>query len=229
MTRSELNPPGMKAVTGSRVAAIVLAGMLGLAAAAWVVTVHQMNGMDMGTATQLGSFGFFIWVWVSMMAAMMLPGAAPAVLRHLHETGRVGTIPLYVASYIAVWTLVGIAAYSLYQPHGTAAAGAIVVAAGIYELTPMKRHARLRCQESVRTGLGFGLACLGSSIGLMAMLLAVGVMSITWMIVIGAVVLGQKLLPPKIAIDVTLALAIIGFGILIIASPTTIPGLMPSM
>jgi predicted metal-binding membrane protein len=220
----------MRAVTGSRVAtAIVLAGMLGLAAAAWVVTVQQMNGMDMGTATQLGSFGFFVAVWVAMMAAMMLPGAAPAVVRHLHATGRVGTVPLYVASYLAVWTLVGIAAYSLYQPHGTAAAGAIVIAAGVYELTPIKRHSRVRCQESVRTGLGFGVACLGSSIGLMAMLLAVGAMSITWMIVIGAVVLAQKLLPPKVAIDVTLALAIIGAGILIIASPATIPGLMPSM
>ena len=58
---------------------------------------------------------------------------------------------------------------------------------------------------------------------------AVGAMIITWMIVIGAVFLAQKLLPPKIAIDVTLALAIIGLGILIIASPATIPGLMPSM
>jgi predicted metal-binding membrane protein len=220
----------MGAVTGRRaVTAIVLAGMLCLAATAWVVTVRQMSGMDMGTATQLGSFGFFIAIWVAMMAGMMLPGAAPAVLRHLHATGRLGTVPVYVVSYLAVWTLVGIGAYSLYQPHGTAAAGAIVIVAGLYELTPIKRHSRVRCQESVRTGLGFGVACLGSSIGLMAVLLAVGVMSITWMIVIGVVVLTQKLLPPKIAIDVTLALAIIGFGILIIASPPTIPGLMPSM
>jgi predicted metal-binding membrane protein len=207
----------------------VLAAMLGLVATAWVVTVQQLSGMDMGTTTQLGSFGFFIAVWLAMMAAMMLPGAAPAVLRHLHGTGRVGTVPVYVVSYLAVWTLVGIVAYSLYQPHGTAAAGAIVIAAGLYELTPIKRHARVRCQESVRTGLGFGVAWLGSSIGLMAMLLAVGVMSIAWMIAISVVVLAQKLLPPKVAIDVTLALAIIGFGILIIASPATIPALMPSM
>src|ERR1700747_3429296 len=49
-----------------------LTGTLGLAAAAWVVAIWQMHGMDMGTATQLGSFGFFIAVWVVMMAAMML-------------------------------------------------------------------------------------------------------------------------------------------------------------
>src|SRR4029453_11093253 len=51
---------------------------LGLAAASWVVAVRQMNGMDIGVATELGSFAFFVAVWVSMMAAMMLPGAAPA-------------------------------------------------------------------------------------------------------------------------------------------------------
>jgi predicted metal-binding membrane protein len=250
MTPKDLTTAGMKAMTWSgpvsdldaggsaasgvptrsrAVTAIVLAGLLGVVATSWVVAIHQMKGMDNGTATQLGSFAFFMAVWVAMMAAMMLPGAAPAVLRHLRTTGRVGTVPVDVASYLAIWTLVGIAAYSLYQPHGTAAAGVIVIAAGVYELTPMKRHARVRCQESVRTGLGFGVACLGSSIGLMAMLLAVGAMSITWMIVIGVVVLAQKLLPPNVAIDVWLALAIIGVGILIVASPATIPGLMPSM
>jgi predicted metal-binding membrane protein len=64
-----------------------LAATLGLAAAAWVVTVWQMRGMDMGAATRLGSFTFFIAVWVAMMAAMMLPGAAPAVLRRADATG----------------------------------------------------------------------------------------------------------------------------------------------
>jgi predicted metal-binding membrane protein len=51
---------------------------LGLAAACWVVAVRQMSGMDMGVATRLGSLGFFVTVWVVMMAAMMLPGAAQA-------------------------------------------------------------------------------------------------------------------------------------------------------
>ena len=72
-----------------------LTATLGLAAAAWVVAVRQMNGMDMGVATQLGSFAFFVTVWVSMMAAMMLPGAAPAVLRRAHASGRVRAVPLF--------------------------------------------------------------------------------------------------------------------------------------
>ena len=62
------------------VKAAALTATLGLAAASWVVAVRQMNGMDMGVATPLGSFPFFVAVWVSMMAAMMLPGATPAVL-----------------------------------------------------------------------------------------------------------------------------------------------------
>src|SRR6266852_9068164 len=97
--------------------AVALAATLGLAAAAWVVSVRQMNGMDTGVATQLGPFAFFIAVWVSMMAAMMLPGAAPAVLRRAHASGRVRAAPLFIGSYLAVWTLVGVAVYALYRPH----------------------------------------------------------------------------------------------------------------
>src|SRR3979411_2638945 len=88
--------------------AAALTATLGRAAAAWVVAVRQMNGMDMGVATQLGSFAFFLALWVSMMAAMMLPGAAPAVLRRAHA-GGVRAVPLFVGSYLAVWTLVGVA------------------------------------------------------------------------------------------------------------------------
>ena len=93
-----------------------LTATLGLAAASWVVAVWQMNGMDMGVATQLGSFAFFIAVWVSMMAAMMLPGAAPAVLRRVQASGRLRSVPLFIGSYLAVWALVGVAVYALYRP-----------------------------------------------------------------------------------------------------------------
>ena len=168
----------------------------------------------MGVATGLGSFGFFVALWVSMMAAMMLPGAAPAVARHAHASGRVRAVPLFVGSYLAVWALVGVAVYAVYRPHGSVAAGAVVIAAGVYEFTPLKRHFRRRCRESVRSGFEFGFCCVGSSIGLMLMLVALGVMSVTWMSVIAVVVLAQKLLPAKAAIDVSLALAIVGLGIL---------------
>jgi predicted metal-binding membrane protein len=222
--------PGAAAVTGGRTpaTAAALALTLGLATAAWVVAVRQMTGMDMGVATQLGSFAFFIAVWVWMMAAMMLPGAAPAVVRRA-QGGGVFAVPLFVGAYLAVWALVGVAVYALYRPHGPAAAGAVAVAAGVYELTPLKRHFRQRCRDSARSGFAFGLCCAGSSIGLMAVWVAVGVMSIAWMSVIAVVILAQKLLPAKAAIDVPLALAITGLGIWIIIAPWSVPGLMPPM
>src|ERR1700676_3090 len=185
-----------RASAGKAARAAALTATLGLAAAAWVVAVRQMNGMDMGVATQLGSFAVFIALWVSMMAAMMLPGAAPAVLRRAYARG-VRAVPLFVGSYLAVWTLVGVAVFALYRPHGFVAAGAVVIAAGIYELSPLKQRFRQLCRESVHSGFGYGLCCAGSSIGLMLMLVALSLMSVTWMFVIAAVVLAQKLLPAK--------------------------------
>jgi len=207
----------------------VLAATFGLAAASWVVAVRQMTGMDMGVATRLGSFAPFIAVWVVMMAAMMLPAAAPAVLRRAQASGRVGVVPLFSGSYLAVWALAGVAVYAVYRPHGYVAAGAVVIAAGVYELTPLKRHFRRRCRDSVRSGFRFGLCCVGSSIGLMAVLAAVGIMSVPWMAVIAVLVLAQKLLPVKATVDVPLALAIAGLGAWILMAPWSVPGLTPPM
>jgi predicted metal-binding membrane protein len=206
--------------TRTAATASALTATLGLAAASWVVAVRQMNGMDMGVATRLGSFAFFVAVWVSMMAA---------VLRRAHASGRVRAVPLFVGSYLAVWTLVGVAVYALYRPHGSLAAGAVAIAAGVYEFTPLKQHFRRRCRESVRSGFQFGLYCVGSSIGLMLVLVALSVMSVTWMSVIAVLVLAQKLLPAKAAIDLPLALAIVGLGVLIIVAPSSVPGLTPPM
>ena len=211
---------GPAASTGVGTTAAALAATLGIAAGAWVVTIRQLDGMDMGPATELGSFGSFAVLWVSMMAAMMLPGAAPAAARHARASGRLLALPLFVGSYLAVWALVGLAAYVLYRPHGSLAAAAAVVAAGAYELTPIKQHFRTRCRRSVGSGLEFGLGGLGSSAGLMLMLLALGVMSLTWMSVIAVLVLGQKLLPAIAAVDVPLALAIVGLGICIVLAPS---------
>jgi len=208
-----------------------LTATLGLAALAWVVTVRQMHGMDVGVATQLGSFAFFVALWAAMMAAMMLPGLVPAVLRRGRSTGPVRAVVPFVASYLVVWTLVGALLYALYRPHGTTTAGLVVIAAGLYELTRLKQHCRRCCRARARSGGGggfeFGLYCVGSSIGLMVMLVALGVMSVAWMLVIAALVFVQKLLRAKPAIDVPVALAIVAFGILIITTPGSVPGLMP--
>jgi predicted metal-binding membrane protein len=219
--------PTVLAGAGPVAAAAALAATFGLAAVCWVVSVWQMQGMNMGTATPLGSFGFFIAVWAAMMAAMMLPGAAPATLRRA-QAGGARTVPLFVGSYLAIWALVGILVYAVDHPHGTLIAGAVTIAAGLYEFTPLKHHYRQRCREVTSSGIGFGLCCLGSTVGLMAVLVALGVMSIPWMVVITIIVLAQKLLPPIPLVDTLLALAITGLGIWIIVA-ASVPGLAPPM
>ena len=102
----DLHTPGRRevdaAMTSTRASQLIV--LLGLAEACWVLTVQQMRGMDTGAATELGSLGFFAAVWVPMMAAMMLPGAVPAVSR----LGGALAVPFFGASYLAVWTLVGL-------------------------------------------------------------------------------------------------------------------------
>jgi predicted metal-binding membrane protein len=159
----------------------------------------------------------------------MLPGAIPAIVRRVHSSWQVRTVPLFVGSYLAVWALAGLPVYALDRPHGSVAAGAVAIAAGVYELTPLKRHCRRRCRDSVGSGFAFGLYCVGSSIGLMLILVALDVMSIAWMSIIAVLVLAQKLVPAKAALDVPLALAITGLGVLIIIAPSAIPGLTAAM
>jgi predicted metal-binding membrane protein len=199
---------------------------LGAAAVCWLIALPRMKGMDMGVATTLGSFSFFAVAWVSMMAAMMLPGALPAVLRNTRERGRVGAAPLFAVSYLGIWTLVGLFVYAVYQPHGTTVAGVLTIAVGVYELTPLKGGCRRRCRTD-RSGLRFGVNCVGSSGGLMLLFLAVGAMSVTWMCVVAVLVLAQKLLPPRAVVDVPVAVAIVGLGISMLAAPSWVPGLMP--
>jgi predicted metal-binding membrane protein len=179
---------------------------LALAAVAWVVALGRMGGMDMGGATELGSLGSFAAVWIPMMAAMMLPAAAPGAV-------RAGGAPRFLAAYLAVWIVLGVLVYVVYAPHGALTTGLVTVAAGLYELTPLKRRSRARCRAEARSGLRLGLHCLGSSLGLMAMFVALGVMNIAWMAVLTVVVLAQELLPPRAAIDVPVALAIVALGL----------------
>ena len=100
-------------------------------------------------------------------------------------------------------------------------AGALAIAAGVYELTPLKRQSRRRCPGTVRSGLEYGLEYVGSSIRLM--LLALGVMSIAWMSMVAVLMLGQKLLPSRASIDVPLAIAMVALGILVVLAPSAVP------
>jgi predicted metal-binding membrane protein len=158
---------------------------------------------------------------VPMMAAMMLPSAVPATARRARERDGVLATALFAGSYIGLWALVALAMCLLYRPDGRVGfvpAGALIVGAGLYEFTPIKRECRRRCRERVRSGLRFGVYCFGSSIGLMLVLVAVDVMSIALMSAVAVVVLAQKLLPPHPAVDAPLALAIVALGVAIAAT-----------
>jgi predicted metal-binding membrane protein len=134
---------------------------------------------------------------IPLMAAMMLPGALPATVRAARASGRPLTAPLFAGSYLVVWALVGLAIYALYMPPAPAVAVALVAAAVVYELTPPARACRRRCRAELRSGARFGAWCLGSSIGLMAVLVAIDPMSLPLMCAVGAIALIQKELLPR--------------------------------
>lgn len=218
-------------MTNTRISttAAALTATLGLAAAAWATSIPQMSGMEICSAASLGPFTGFMTIWVPMMAAMMLPGVAPAALRHARSDGRLTAVLLFVGSYLAVWALAGIPAYAFHRPHGPVVVGVVTIAAGLYELTPLKQAFRRLCCKGAGTGLRCGLYCVGSCIGLMLMQMALGTMSMTWTVATAALVTAQKLLPPRAAVDVPVALAIIGFGVLIVAAPSPVSAPMPPM
>jgi predicted metal-binding membrane protein len=168
-----------------------------------------MTGMEMSLTVPAS---------LAMMAAMMLPSAVPAIARRARERDGVLAAPRFAGSYLGTWALVALALSLLYRPPGAVIAGALIVGAGLYELTPLKRECRRRCRDRVRSGLRFGVYCLGSSIGLMLVLVAVDVMSVALMFAIALVVLGQKLFPPHPAVDVPLALAIVALGVAVAAT-----------
>jgi predicted metal-binding membrane protein len=95
-------------------------------------------------------------------------------------------------SYLVVWFAAGLAIFAVYEPPTTAVAVAVVVAAVVYELTPLAHACRRRCRAERRSGLRFGGWCLGSSLGLMAAFVALDPMSLPLMCAAGAIALIQK-------------------------------------
>jgi predicted metal-binding membrane protein len=215
----------------------------GLVVAAWAVTVERMQGMDAGPGTDLGGLGWYLGIWVTMTAAMMLPSEAPAALLLARLTRGLPTV-LFLAGYLVIWTVYGLAAYGLFRlvtsfdtgwlawdEGGPYVAGGVIAAAGIYELTPLKQLSLRRCRSphpegpAFRSGLANGLYCVGCSGGLMAVLFALGVMSLVWMVVVAAVIFAEKVLPQGPRLSRTVAIALLAFGMWVAFSPSTVPGL----
>jgi predicted metal-binding membrane protein len=142
--------------------------LVALAAIAWALTDDRMSGMNAGPGTDPGTLGFFLGVWVVMMAAMMFPSIAPMVLMHVRiQEGRrergqavaIGATTLFVAGYLITWAAAGLLGYALFQlgaaisgdafawdSGGPYLASGVIVGAALYQLTPLKdvclRHCR---------------------------------------------------------------------------------------
>jgi predicted metal-binding membrane protein len=216
----------------SRSAVAPTALLLAVAGACWAVTVRRMQGMDMGPGTDLGSLGWFAGVWLTMMAAMMLPSLAPTAVASVRSSG--GTVA-FGAGYLLPWAAFGVLAYALveearslhlaWNDGGKYTAGGVLLAAALYELTAAKRTCLLHCRDvrllrrrpALVMGVEQGAFCVGCSGALMAALFALGVMSIAWMLVIAALVAVEKLLPwISITVPATAgALALLGVAVML--------------
>src|SRR2546427_4800943 len=202
-------------IARSRTTIVLVAG----AVAAWAVTIDRMRGMDAGPGTDLGGLGWYLGIWITMTAAMMLPSTTPAA-RHVARLARRVPSLLFTAGYLAIWTGYGLLAYGVFRlvtsfdvawlawdRGGPYAAGVVIVAAGLYELTPLKRLSLRRCRSApnggnaFRGGLAHGLDCVGCSGALMAVLFVLGAMSIVWMTVVAVAIFAEKVLPrgPRLA------------------------------
>jgi predicted metal-binding membrane protein len=233
----------------------LIALLLLLAVAAWWSTADRMSGMDAGPGTDLGTLGWFLGVWVVMMAAMMFPSVAPTVALYAQMTRRRSPVgPLVFASgYLVVWALAGLLAYGLFALASSLfgdsitwdgagrwiAGGTLILAAG-YQLTPAKDACLSKCRSPIgflvgswREGLTgafsmgarHGAWCFGCCWALMASLFALGVMSVAWMALVGALIALEKLVPwARFGIYAT-ATVLIVLGVLLIAAPDAIPGL----
>ena len=241
---------------------VILGLLLALAAGAWAVLVWQSAGADMDMTMASSTMGLraplFLAIWMIMMVAMMFPTAAPMILTfHKVQAGKrqrgdafVSTW-VFVAAYILVWTLAGVAAYAgalaaeaiavraaLSPAAAARIGGAVVILAGIYQLTPLKDLCLSKCRTPItfimtswrdgtagalRMGLLHGAYCLGCCWLLFAILFPLGIMNIGAMAGITLLIFAEKTLPwPRFA-PYAAAFALMLYGALVIASPQLLP------
>ena len=242
------------AAVRARLGLVVL--LLVLAGLAWWASVNQMAGMNAGPGTDLGALGWFIGVWVVMMAAMMFPSVAPTVALYARMTRLRSPLRplLFTAAYLVVWSAVGLLSYGInelgktwfgaqlaWDAGGRWVAAAIIASAAVYELTPLKNICLAKC----RSPLGFlignwrdgstGAAvmgarhaawCVGCCWALMAALFALGVMSLVWMAVIAAVIAAEKTIPWRRTVLWSTTAILLSLAVMVAVAPHAVPGLV---
>lgn len=226
-----------------------------LAGIGWWWTVDQMRGMDNGPWTGLGAAGWFLGVWVVMMAAMMFPSVAPTVALYSRMTkARSPLSPLlFTSGYLVTWAGAGVLALAVALAGGRIAgdvlswdragrwvAGATLVVAAVYELTPLKDVCLGKCRSplgfllgswrggpsgALQMGMKNGAWCVGCCWALMASLFALGVMSVVWMAFVAGLIAIEKTLPWRRVATYATAAILAVLGVLLIVAPDAIPAL----
>ena len=239
------------AAVRARLVLVVL--LFAAAVLGWGWTAAEMRGMDNGPWTALGGFGWFVAVWVVMMAAMMFPSIAPTVALYSRMTKRRSPLsPLaFVAGYLLTWALAGIAAYALaaaaarvggdqlsWANAGRPIAGITLIVAAGYELTPLKDVCLGKCRSplgvllgswrdgvrgAVRMGAKNGAWCVGCCWALMASLFALGVMSVSWMALVAGLVAVEKTLPWRRLVTYCVTALLLALGVVVLAAPHALP------
>jgi predicted metal-binding membrane protein len=254
---------GIPRSTVDRSRAALIGALLVLAFVGWTVTDERMSGMDAGPGTDLGTFGFYVTAWVVMMAAMMFPSIWPMVVIYSRvqrgkanrgEAVPMGATAIFVAGYLVTWTAAGLVAYALFEVvrslsidalswdrGGPYLAGGVIVAAAIYQLTPLKDVCLSNCRSplmfvltswqpgrlgALRMGIEHGAWCVGCCWALMAALFALGVMSLGWMVFIAALIAIEKLLPWKNVANRMVAVLLLVLGLAVAFVPDDVPGLI---
>jgi predicted metal-binding membrane protein len=249
-------------VARSRERVVILVLLLILTAASWAVLIWQAAGMGMVMGLTMGMASWlFLALWVVMMIAMMFPAAAPMILAfHQVQAGKrrrgeafVATW-IFVAAYLAVWSLSGVAAWLLAVAGDRLAdairlpptlvariGGAVIILAGLYQLSPWKNACLAKCRSplsfimtswregssgAVRMGVEHGAFCLGCCWLLFVILFPLGMMNVAAMALITLLILAEKMLPWGAASARLGAAALILYGVLILAAPQALPTFM---
>ncbi len=254
----DLTSPGPRAVDRLAVRYGIPVVLLSAAALGWWWSVRMaqemragdMSGMGMSTESAMSTVGFLV-AWLAMMAAMMLPSMTPVVKLYARasEMRRVAPLPYFVGGYLAVWLLFGVPAYfawrALYVPlaEGTEwtgrLAGGSFVAAGLWQVSPLKELCLRHCRSPMsfflryggrldrplgasRMGASHGLFCVGCCWAMFALLVVVGTMNLGWMLILTALIVTEKTFRHGERVATAAGAALVVLGIALLASPGAI-------
>ena len=243
---------------------LILIALAVLSVGSWAVLVWQarsMGGQNMGLTMGMGA-ALFIGIWVVMMAAMMFPASAPMVLMFAQvqagkrRQGRpfVSTW-VFAGAYLLIWAIAGVLAYlaavageriggqsTWLMDNGPRVGGALLIAAGIYQLTPLKRVCLAKCRSpfafimsswrdgyagAVRMGITHGIFCLGCCWLLFVILFPLGMMNIAVLALVALLIFAEKALPYGNRIVWLGAAVLISYGQDFIIFPGLLPTVSP--